>query len=537
MESSLTLALPFLWLGIPPAILALIPIAAVVSLMLWGRSAAFAGSTGLLLALVLAWSPAFADTFGAEDGRSLATGAAVGEAAFTALTILWIVFAALCVYYLQEMSGAIVTIRDRLASLSSDPRIVAILVAWFFALFMEGAAGFGTPVALAAPLLVGLGFRPVEAVSIALLGHAIGVSFGAVGTPVIPQAAATGLSELSIARSTSLLHTLAGWFMLFVVVYLAGRIASGRGAGAVWGWAVLAAFAFLVPYVLIAWFVGPELPTLLGAVVGAAVLVVVLRRVHTPQVAGGLPGGATSAAGPPPADEASATPPGLVRAAAPYLVLIALVLLTRLVGPIEDASRAVVIDWTISDRFAGSFEPFYHPGTLLVLSFLVAGPLQRQPPAVFRGAVWSAARRIAPVSIALFATLGVARLMVHSGMIEELAVAAADNLGVLWPVAAPFVGILGTFATGSATSSNVLFTEFQASTANQLDLRLENMIGAQGFGAAAGNVIAPHNIVAGGATVGLRGEEGAVLRRTAIPCLLYGLAGGVLTFIITRWAY
>jgi lactate permease len=113
-------------------------------------------------------------------------------------------------------------------------------------------------------------------------------------------------------------------------------------------------------------------------------------------------------------------------------------------------------------------------------------------------------------------------------------VAAADNLGVLWPLAAPFVGVLGTFATGSATASNILFTEFQASTADQLDLRLETMVGAQGFGAAAGNVIAPHNIIAGSATVGLKGQEGPILRRTAIPCLIYAAMGGALTFALTR---
>lgn len=501
--------------------------------MLSGRSAALAGSAGLLLAVLLAWTPAFGETLAGDDGHVQATGLALLEAGFTALTILWIVFAALCVYQLQEISGAFHIIRDRLAGLSTDPRMVAILVAWFFALFMEGAAGFGTPVALAAPLLVGLGFGPVQAVAIALLGHAIGVSFGAVGTPVIPQVAATGLSELSIARATATLHALFGWSMLFVVVYFAGRTMATRHADRIWKWALFAASAFLVPYVAIAWFVGPELPTLVGSLIGGAVLVVVLRRSNARRSTADR--GVEPVAPPGSGVSGGESVSGVLRAAAPYVVLILLVLGTRLIAPIEDVVRDVTFSWSISDRFSGSFQPLYHPGSLLLLSFIIAGPLQRQPPRVFRQAVWAAARRLAPVSIALVATLGVARLMVHSGMIEELALAAATNMGVFWPIAAPFVGILGAFATGSATSSNILFTEFQASTAQHLDLRLEPMVGAQGFGAAAGNVIAPHNIVAGGATVGLAGQEGAVLRRTVVPCLAYGLLGGIATYVITRW--
>ena len=540
MEASLVSAWPvppFLLFRIPDALFALFPFVVLVGLMLKGWSAARAAAVAVALALVIAWSPAFGDELAAGDTRSYATAGSLAEAAFTALTILWIVFGALCLYHLQNISGGFETIRDRLAGLTSDPRLVAILIAWFFAMFMEGAAGFGTPVALAAPLLVGLGFRPIEAVAIALLGHAVAVSFGAVGTPVIPQVAMTGLTELSISRATSLLHGLLGWFMVLTVVFLAGRAAGQRGSPRVWAWAVIAGVAFVVPYLLIAWLVGPELPSLLGAAIGGGVVVLLLRRLGSGEgpLAVGDPEPSVRVQ---PSKESSRNPgeppPGLLRSGAPYLVLIVLVLLTRLVPPVEDAARAIELSWTFGDRFAGSFEPLYHPGTLLMAAFVISGPIQRQRPEVFREAVWKAARQLAPVSIALLGTLTLARLMVHSEMIETLAVAAADNLGVLWPLAAPFVGVLGTFATGSATASNILFTEFQASTADQLDLRLETMVGAQGFGAAAGNVIAPHNIIAGSATVGLKGQEGPILRRTAIPCLIYAAMGGALTFALTR---
>jgi lactate permease len=130
--------------------------------------------------------------------------------------------------------------------------------------------------------------------------------------------------------------------------------------------------------------------------------------------------------------------------------------------------------------------------------------------------------------------LGLSRLMVHAGMITALAAAAAGLAGGTWPFWAPFVGILGTFVTGSATASNILFTDFQQAMAQHLGLSALAMAGAQGFGAAVGNVIAPHNIIAGGATVGLSGQEGAILQRTLWACVLYTPLGGIMTLWLTR---
>lgn len=126
------------------------------------------------------------------------------EAAFITATILWIIGPAICLYNLQKLTGGIDVLSEALGRLSTDRRLAALLVAWFFALFMEGAAGFGTPIALAAPFLVSAGFKPVEAVVLALVGHAVGVSFGAVGTPVIPQVQASDLSALELARATGI---------------------------------------------------------------------------------------------------------------------------------------------------------------------------------------------------------------------------------------------------------------------------------------------------------------------------------------------
>jgi lactate permease len=541
------------------ASLAAAPIVVVLVLMIWRRwPASRAGTVGAALALIIgvgvfgfAHGPPDGSPVGASTGGALA--GTFGEALFTSATILWIVLPALAIHHLQVRTGATELLRVALAGLAADPRLLALLIGWFFALFVEGAAGFGASVALAAPFLVGVGYRPLDAVVVAMLGHAIGVSFGAIGTPVVPQVAATGLTGLEIAGATARLHLVAGGLLLVAMVLVASRAVDAPARGRIWAWAALAGAAFLVPYWAIATFVGPELPTLAGSLVGAGVFVVALR-------AAGRPNGPTVPApivtGPPvaasfverradarPADPptpgvAADAPPAaaLVRAGAPYLALIVLVLVTRLVPTVADPLRAVELAWSLPGGFAGSFRPLVHPGTLLALAFVAGAALQRVGADDVRAALRTTLAQLGAVTVALVAMLSLARITVHAGMTRELAEAAADVAGGTWPVLAPLVGVLGTFVTGSATASNVLFTDLQVGTAAALDLPELPIVAAQGYGAAVGNIVCPHNIVAAGATVGLTGGEGEVLRRTLVPALGYAIAGGLLTLLAVATA-
>ncbi len=493
------------------ALLAASPIALVLALMIGLRwSAARAGLVALALASTLAL---LAFDFGGRDldapGPVGAFGGALLEAGFIATTILWIIFPALCIHGLQVRRGAVDLLRRRLEHLSADPLVLVLLIAWFFALFVEGAAGFGTPVALAAPILVTLGFSPTQAVAMALIGHSVGVSFGAVGTPILPQAAATGFTPGALSATPGLLHALLGWILIVFMLRATGR----ELPGPLWRLALVAAVLFLVPYLALATLIGPELPTLGGALLGGLAFVLVLRQ-------------RTSSVPAPSSD------PGTLRAALPYLVLVVLILVTRLVAPLGEALRAVEIAWHLPGGFAGSFQPLYHPGTMLLLAFVAGGLAQRGATADLLAAMAEAARRLAPVVVALLAMLGLARIMVHAGMIDTLAMAAAALAGAAWPAVAPAVGVLGTFVTGSATASNILFTDFQVRVAETLRLPPLTILGAQAFGAAVGNIVCPHNIVAGGATVGLAGREGEVLRATLLPCLVYTAAGGLLVWLL-----
>ncbi len=484
-----------------PALLATLPLLMVLlamALLHW--RAALAGAAGLGVALVLVWAG------GVLDGPLLA-GVAL-EALSSTATILWIILPALVIFELQSRVGALERLRAALAGISDDRAVQALLIAWFFGLFMEGAAGFGTPVALAAPLLVGLGFGPVRAVALALLGHAAGVSFGAVGTPALAQVEMLGLAGTTLSGWTMALHLLPMVLLALGVMRLAGDGPLSRRQA---GLAVMAALCFALPALALAWLAGPELPTLGGALVGGAVFAMIVRRREAQ-----APGGGWALAD-----------------LLPYLLILALVLATRLIAPLQEALSGLWLGWEWAG-YSGGIAPLYHPGSLLVLGLVMAAVATGRQ-AALTPSLMAALRRLASVALALLVMLMLARLMVHGGLIAQAAEAAAA-LGLLWPLLAPLVGALGTFVSGSATASNILFTEFQAASARALDLPLAPMAAAQGAGAAIGNAIAPHNIIAGTATVGLTGRDGEVLARTLAPVLAYTAALGLLLWLVVTLA-
>lgn len=486
-------------------LLAALPLVCVlVCMAVLHTSAVRAGLAGLLLAVILAVG--FGGHFDLADATGFALGLAaagtLAEALFSALNILWIVLPALALYAFQNKLGAIERIRDALTGITAERRLQAILLAWFFGLFIEGAAGFGTPVALAAPLLLGIGYSPVRAVTLALLGHASGVSFGAVGTPTLAQVELSGLESTQIAGHVAVMHAVLGWCFLFVMVRLADdQRLSRRDVG----WTIFAGLCFFVPFVSLAYLAGPELPSLAGALIGAIAFVAVIRR-------------GTSAS------RREINLRALTADLSPYLLIVVFILITRLAAPVQETLSSATIAWNMFGHFTGSFAPLYHPGTMLwcglLLGALITGRLSTIMPATS-----DAVGRAVSVGLALFVMLLLSRLMVQSGMIASLAEAAAQT-GPAWAVLSPSVGVLGTFITGSATTSNILFTQLQLSAATALDLQPVVMVAAQGFGSAVGNIIAPHNIIAGAATVGLIGREGEVMARTLALGIAVALLGG-----------
>jgi lactate permease len=293
------------------------------------------------------------------------------------------------------------------------------------------------------------------------------------------------------------------------IVFLAGRspVPGDRSRTPIPA-AITAAVLFLAPFTVIAWLLGPELPTLGGALIGGLLFVLLVRRfrpLDAPR---------------PPEDG-----PGVWWAAAPYLGVTGLVAVTRLVPGLSGWLSQIEVSWTLPGGFGATFAPLYHPGTMVAGGLLLGWLAQRLPASLLGVAARRSVGQVGAVAIALVAMLGLSRIMLASGMVEDLATAAANLAGTSWPLLAPVVGALGTFVTGSATASNILLTDFQGSTARALGMPALPLIGAQGFGAAAGNMVAPHNVVAACAVVQQPGREGDVLRETTWVAALY-LAGG-----------
>lgn len=498
----------------------------------------------------------------------------------TAIGILIIVFGAILILYTLRDSGGMETIQCGMQSISPDMRVQAIIIGYLFAAFIEGAAGFGTPAALAAPLLLALGFPPLAAAVICLVFNSFPVTFGAVGTPVIiglsplkqlvADAVASGaLLDVSSFESFGVLIgkwvTLMHLPMIFILpIFTLGFISRFFGPKrswsegfAAWKFCIFAAVAFTVPYLFFAWVLGPEIPSLVGGLVGLGVVIwgakrgiAVPKDVWTfgsqknwdPEWTGSV---STSAEGC--KFEARMSQ---FKAWLPYVLIGIILVITRidqlgLKGWL--ASQTLVWKGILGyTSVSGSIAYLYLPGTIpFVLVAILTIFIHGMPGDKVKAAWVDSIKRMKNPTIALFAAVALVSIFRGSGIGDvalnphaypsmplALAKALSELVGQGWPIFASFVGGLGAFITGSNTVSNLLFSEFQWGMATQLDLPRQIIVAAQAVGGGMGNMVCIHNIVAVCAVVGLSGMEGAILRKTFWPFLLYGLVVGLVVTIM-----
>ena len=491
-----------------------------------------------------------------------------------ALSLLYIVFGAILLLNTLEQSGALGTIRRIFTEITPDRRIQVIIIAWLFGSFIEGAAGFGTPAAVAVPLLVALGFPALGAVMSGMIIQSTPVSFGAVGTPIL-VGVSTGLSAdpavvsfatqagypdwsqflIMIGTKVALLHTVTGALVpLFVLALLTrffGRNRSYREGLQVWRFALFAAFAMTLPYLLVAWLLGPEFPSMFGGLAGLAVVGGAAKRgflMPAPEEcwefddrarwpaewSGTLRVGGSGGA---------RTDMGALRSWLPYLLVGVLLVLTRLR---ELPFLGWVNSWTITltDLFGtgitASVRPLYLPGTIFILVCCVTFFLHSMEWPRFRSAWSKSARTMLTASAALVFTVPMVQVFIHSGGgdsgFEKMPIVLADGVaavaGSAWPFFSPLIGGLGAFVAGSNTVSNMMFSLFQFGVGERIGVDPTWVVALQAVGGAAGNMICVHNVVAASAVVGLVGREGLVLRKTLIPFAYYALLPGALGYSI-----
>lgn len=472
--------------------------------------------------------------------------AAILEGWFVALSIIWIVLGAIALLNVLKSTGAMDTIRAGFIAISPDRRVQAVIIGWLFVAFLEGAAGFGTPAAIAAPLLVALGFPAMAAVVLALIADSSAVSFGAVGTPVVVglgqglnSPGAEQLQHIAVT-AISIDIAVASFLPLLMCAMLTrffGANRSWREGLAVWPFALTAGFVFTCSAWLVARFLGPEFPSIFGGLIGLMIMTTCAHKNWlTPRDAWNFPGAQANA---PLTQE---TRLSLVQAWLPYLLVALLLVLTRLgVLPLKGWLTGVVVTSgdILATGISSQFQPLYLPGTLFILVALFAGWQQKGERDLLVGAWRESALKVVPSIITLATAVPMVRVFLRSevnsaglgSMPMELARLAASTFDTSWPLAAPFIGALGSFIAGSATFSNMMFAEFQSSVAAQLQLPQHWVLALQMLGSNAGNMICVVNVVAAASVVNLVGKEGQIIRLTLGPMLAYCLLTGSIALL------
>ncbi|CAM3829734.1 L-lactate permease [Isoptericola cucumis] len=557
------------------ALLAFVPIL-VVGVLLVGfrwpaRTAMPVGLVAVVIVALAVWQIA-----------PVTIAASAVQGLLVAIGLLWIIFGALLMLETITKSGALQTIRAGFTTISADRRVQVIIIAWLFGSFIEGSAGFGTPAAVVAPLLLALGFPAMAAVMAGLIIQSTPVSFGAVGTPMItgigtglagsdgalvPQvqerADALGLDAggfvAHTATQVATVHAIVGVLVPLILVTLMtgyfGEKRSFRAGLAVAPFALYAAVAMIVPYLLVAYLLGPEFPSMLGGFLGLALVMFTSSKGFLmPKEVWDFPERSRwSDRWMGTVDPTKESVPltrrmSLVRAWTPYVVVAVLLLLTRNVPAIKDFLTGPAV-LQVNDIFgtgiSQNMDLLYSPGAIFLLACLVTYVVHRMNGRQIAASWKVAGGQLWGAAFALLCALPLVRIFINSGpefnaaglesMPITLAEAAADVAGQSWPIVAPFIGALGAFVAGSNTVSNMMFSLFQFSTGESIGVATpETVVALQAVGGAAGNMVAVHNVVAASATVGLLGREGDLIRKTALPALYYCLAAGGVGYL---WIY
>ncbi|MCG9695681.1 L-lactate permease [Shewanella sp. Isolate11] len=490
--------------------------------------------------------------------------ASVVEGLLAALTPLSIIFGAVFLLNTLKYSGAMDTIRAGFTNISGDARVQVIIICWLFGSFIEGSAGFGTPAAIGAPLLVLLGVPPIAAAVVALIADSTSVSFGAIGLPVL-FGMEQGLTEGGVSMAAEHIAHHGGTFadyaqfiamhmitidlitgtliplvLVCVLTGFFGRNKSFKEGFAIWKFALFAGLAFTVPAWIINYVAGPEFPSVIGALVGMALVIPVARKgwllPETPwndfaendnQAQSNLETKAKFSQ---------------VAAWTPYIIMAALLVLSRTVAPLKAWLTSFNISWTglLGTELKAGFATLYAPGAFFVIVCILGFFLFKMKSPAIKESFTVSCKSMLPTIISLGASVPMVKIFLNSGANESglasMPVALADmlagSMGAVWAWMSPIVGIFGAFLSGSATFSNMMFSGLQYSVADNIGMNHAIVLALQGIGANAGNMMCVMNVVAAATVVGMAGRESEIIRKTMPIAIGYALVAGT---IATLW--
>jgi lactate permease len=486
----------------------------------------------------------------------LVAGSVLYGAAFGLFPIGWIIFWAVALYRISVDTGKFEIIKDSVGSLTGDRRMQALLIAFAFGAFIEGAAGFGAPVAVAAAMLSGLGFSPFYAAGICLLANTAPVAFGSIGIPVITLAGITGLDLRDLSANVG---RICAPVSLFIPAYLILVMGGFRAVRGVIPAVALCGISFAGTQFLVSNFLGPQLTDILAsfAAMGSLVLLLMFWKPadafvgtgeHWAAAAASASGGAVSGSARAIAPAKKYTGGEVALAWSPYALLVVFVVLFGL-EPVKQAlaGTVAVIPWpglhnevlrtapvvTTASPYPATFllNLFTASGTAAMLACLFSALILRMSFAQFGRTLVTTAKQLALSMLTICAVLGLAFLMNYCGATATLGLAFAAT-GVLFPFFSSLLGWLGVFLTGSDTSANALFGNLQVVTATHLGLNPLLMAAANSSGGVMGKMISLQSIAVAAAATGMpSSDEPKLFRFTLKHSILLASILGVIVFL------
>ncbi|CAM3707241.1 lactate permease LctP family transporter [Pseudomonas wadenswilerensis] len=507
-----------------------------------------AGSITLGLSILVA-------IFAFQMPADMALAAAGYGFAYGLWPIAWIIVAAVFLYKLTVKSGQFEVIRSSVLSITDDQRLQVLLIGFCFGAFLEGAAGFGAPVAITAALLVGLGFNPLYAAGLCLIANTAPVAFGALGIPIIVAGQVTGIDAFKIGAMTGRQLPLLSLFVPFWLVFMMDGL---RGVKETWPAALVAGLSFAVTQYFTSNFIGPELPDITSALASLISLTLFLK-VWQPKRSFASATGSVGAA----VVQGGGSQPSpysfgeIFKAWSPFLILTVLVTIWTL-KPFKAAFAAggSMYSWVFNfaiphlDQLVIKSAPIVATPTAIPAVFKL-DPISATGTAIFFSALISMLvlkinfktglttlketffeLRWPILSIGM--VLAFAFVTNYSGMSSTMALVLAGT-GAAFPFFSPFLGWLGVFLTGSDTSSNALFSSLQATTAHQIGVSDTLLVAANTSGGVTGKMISPQSIAVACAATGLVGKESDLFRFTLKHSLFFATIVGLITLVQAYW--
>ena len=506
--------------------------------------------------LLISWIMAviFGFLFWDNDFKALLASSIYGF--LSSLDVLIIISGAILVMNTLKTSGATAAINRGFMNICPDKRVQACIIGFSFCSFIESAAGFGTPAALAGPLLVCLGFPPMAAAMITLIFDSSAVSFGAVGTPVTAALNALGMTENTAFISqfsfwTALPHAIGSTFLPLIVLLITTKVftkeKSFKPALKAAPFALYTGLSFAIPLMITSIVIGYEFASLIASLISMVATVVAAKKGFlVPKTTWNFDNPeewnkdwlATSEVTPIKESKMS-----LIRAWIPYLLIAGILVITRIpqIGLksllTSGAPFVIKIDNILGfENLDWSLKWAYLPGTFFILVSIITNGIHKMNFEMVKRSWIDTGKQVSGAALALIFGLALVEIMKYKGvgdasMLDEMASALAMVGKGLFVFISPFIGVLGAFVSGSCTVSMNLFTNLQYNTASVLGLPPILIISMQCVGAAVGNMVCINNAVAASATIGTTGREGKLIKINAIPMVIYTLIT-VVTFYI-----